>query len=101
MLHRETIIALRARHTAFRIAMDILHPPQPSPPVPQPVLPLLEEMEGTLWTGDRFRRRKRLIAVALAVGLLLASLLQLYAAFGDPRTWQAPPPPPAGRPILP
>ena len=28
MLRRETIIALRARHTAFRMALDILYPQQ-------------------------------------------------------------------------
>jgi hypothetical protein len=34
MRNRETIIALRARHTSYRIASDILHPPLESPPLP-------------------------------------------------------------------
>jgi hypothetical protein len=34
MLRRETIIALRARHSAFRMAIDILYPQQSPPEIP-------------------------------------------------------------------
>jgi hypothetical protein len=45
MLRRETMIALRARHTAFRMAIEIMHPrltppPLPPPEVAIPVMPL-------------------------------------------------------------
>ena len=38
MLRRETIIALRARHQAFRIATEVAHPPLDVPPSPPPKL---------------------------------------------------------------
>ena len=38
---RETMIALRARHEAFRIAAEIGQPQMEPPAQPQPVLPLL------------------------------------------------------------
>ena len=37
MVRRETIIALRARHTAYRVSTDMLFPAQ-APPEPVPVL---------------------------------------------------------------
>ena len=36
ILRRETIIALRARHTAFRIAVSLLYPRQSPPELPPP-----------------------------------------------------------------
>jgi hypothetical protein len=39
MFRRETIIALRARHQAYRIASDIAHPHVNVPPPPEPPLP--------------------------------------------------------------
>ena len=41
MFRRETIIALRARHEAYRIATEILYPHVASPqPPPQPAMPV-------------------------------------------------------------
>ena len=40
MFRRETIIALRARHEAYRIATEILHPYEEVPRPPEPALPI-------------------------------------------------------------
>jgi hypothetical protein len=40
MTRRETIIALRARHQAFRVATDLDHPHLDPPPPPQPAIPM-------------------------------------------------------------
>ena len=40
MFRRETIIALRARHEAYRIATEILYPPVDVPPPLQPAMPI-------------------------------------------------------------
>jgi hypothetical protein len=42
MLHRnrETMIALRARHEAFRVASKVQNPRVNAPPPPQPAIPL-------------------------------------------------------------
>ena len=39
MFRRETLIALRARQEAYRIATEIQHPPVQPPPLPTPVVP--------------------------------------------------------------
>jgi hypothetical protein len=107
MLRRETIIALRARHTAFRIAVDILYPPQPPPASVQPTTVSDEEVDRAMAEWETQRRREaelakedarnrwRLIAIASVPFVLLIAYL-IY----DSVTQPSPPPPPA-RPILP
>jgi hypothetical protein len=85
MSRRETIIALRARHTAFRIATDILYPPPPAPPPPapthsdtvdsMPAIDVLAEFESWEWQQRQERHDKRmrrlvvlLWAAAIVVG---------------------------------
>ena len=41
---RETMIALRARHQAFRIASDVGHPRIDVPPPPEPAIPVPPEV---------------------------------------------------------
>src|SRR5688572_23905641 len=107
MLRRETIIALRARHTAFRIATDILYPQQPPPAAgaAQPAIPLFEDGEAAIdfWQTtihgqaeyERRRRRRLILMGVIALALVLVSL---YVNYGP--ALPAPPPPQA-RPILP
>jgi hypothetical protein len=45
MFRRETLIALRARHEAYRIATEIQHPPIEPPPLPTPVVPAPTEID--------------------------------------------------------
>jgi hypothetical protein len=99
MLRRETIIALRARHTAYRVATDLVFPPQPPPePVleevkPPPPLPTPEEAAAAIaaaearrawvervmrrseheWQRKERRRARgeRLFAMIIAVAFLL------------------------------
>jgi hypothetical protein len=108
MLRRETIIALRARHTAFRIAIEILYPQQPPPPATHPAIPLLEDGERAVedWQvalrahEEWEKRQRRVRATALAV--IIGAMLLLYG-YG---VWSVsnpspPPAPPQARPILP
>ena len=96
MLRRETIIALRARHTAFRIAVDILHPPQQEPPPPVPVMPVLEEVDPDweAWTEQQRIRRighnQVLLGIGLGCFLAFVLLMSLIAYVSHP----VPPPPP-------
>jgi hypothetical protein len=60
---RETIIALRARHEAYRIASDILYPRVEVPPPPQPAIP---PIEGPMFL-PRARRRATRAAIAMAI----------------------------------
>ena len=77
MFRRETIIALRARHQAYRIATDILHPHVDAPAPPQPAMPVepldLSPLRRPLDVNG-------LIAVAIIWGLVLAYWL-LYWLF--------------------
>src|SRR5689334_4250327 len=112
MLRRETIIALRARHTAFRIAIDILYPPQPPPQLAQPAMPVLD-LEGAqaeaAWEAEvrqleerrqRQARWSRRCGMAFVMAWLIITLSALlYAFFAD--TTPPPPPPPQAHPILP
>jgi hypothetical protein len=89
MLRRETIIALRARHTAFRIAIDILYPPQPSPPPmpPQPTTLAREEMDraqaewdlderrAARWEGERKRTLGFQIAIIVVALIAVTAFL--------------------------
>ena len=103
MLRRETIIALRARHTAFRIATDILYPHQSVGPAPEPVMPIMD-MEGEIgWGRELARRRKRIVAwIILGVWVFLGVLLVVYSIeTGTRQPVPQPPPVPQGRPILP
>jgi hypothetical protein len=109
MLRRETIVALRARHAAFRIAVEILHPRQPPPPAVQPAMPILEDGDQAIedWqlaTRERKAREKRETRNhRLVLAIVSAVLVGLYA-YACYVASQAPPPPPAppqARPIMP
>jgi hypothetical protein len=108
MLRRETIIALRARHTAFRIAVDILYPPQPQPqpPMPEPPMPILEDGEQARadWQAAAAKqaareRTGRVLAIVFGAFTLAYLLLIVYAVYLAQNP--PPPPPPQGQPILP
>jgi hypothetical protein len=103
ILRRETIIALRARHTAFRIAIDILHPRQsPPPPMPpQPAALAQEEMDRAQaeWdldarraaTSEREYRRALLLQITvIVVGLIAFIVFLMYVDEYHP----SPPPSP-------
>jgi hypothetical protein len=112
IIRRETIIALRARHTAFRIAVAILYPQQPPPALAQPAIPIVEDGEQAQadWVEELRRRsedeerRRRLGRRALAIvatlwlGFILVMLIHAILADAPAST---PPPPPQGRPIQP
>ena len=69
MFRRETIIALRARHQAYRIATEILHPHVQTPRPPEPAIPM------DLPDLTRFRRHATtvgMIALAAAVWAAVA-----------------------------
>ena len=60
MLRRETIIALRARHTAFRVAVDMLYPPQlPPEEPPQLQLPVEPIVQWGAYDPARVARIRR------------------------------------------
>jgi hypothetical protein len=86
MIGRETIIALRARHAAFRVAMAILHPrppstaPKPSPPPPPPpsgdAVPAIDVLaEFTAWESQEREARRRRAARRLAALLWTAAIV--------------------------
>ena len=97
MLRRETLIALRARHTAWRIAMSIAHPSQPLQAPPERVLPLAPQVEYAAWTEKQRRER---VAGLLAAVVVVVLLLVICFLFRSPEPRPRPPVPPA-RPILP
>ena len=113
MPRRETIIALRARHTAFRIAIDILYPPPPPPPAPAalsaateseilnsvPAIDVLAQFESWRWQQLQERHDKRMRRLVV----LLWTAAIVVGAWNWPRkSWPRPlPPPPQARPILP
>ena len=68
MFRRETIIALRARHQAYRIATDILHPHVDSPPPPEPPLPI--DFPDWNVKAVRVARRMTLRVAAIVWGLV-------------------------------
>jgi hypothetical protein len=80
MFRRETIIALRARHQAHRIASDILNPHVDTPPPPQPAMPV----DPPDWRAPRaVDVRSMLIAAALIWGLVAAYWLTIWLARGS------------------
>ena len=109
MLRRETIIALRARHTAFRIAVEILYPPPPPPPSVQPATVSDEEVDRAAaqweaqsrreaeWARQDARNRWRAIAILATLFILLIA----YIVYDSSNQASPPPPPPQARPILP
>jgi hypothetical protein len=71
MFRRETIIALRARHQAYRIASDIANPHVETPAPTQPVLPMDPPDWG--WSDHQRRlRRGALVMLAWVWGLVAA-----------------------------
>jgi len=106
VLSRETIIALRARHTAFRIAIDILYPPQPPPTLAQPAIPVVEEVEQTCGDWQAVERAQAAVEQLAArrlrrfIIILFAALALLFVyAVWDAMNRPSPPPLPQGRPI--
>jgi len=109
MLRRETIIALRARHTAFRIAVEILYPQQPPPPGVQPAIPVLEDGDQAIddwqaairerWEWERREARKRRLVLAVISAFVIGLYVFLCLVASSPPT--PPPAPPQARPILP
>lgn len=84
ILRRETIVALRARHTAFRIAIDLLYPMQKPPqPPPLPAPPWVESEFRTVLDAQQMEELKRR-AAALEVrqnrrlAVLVLFVLALY-----------------------
>ena len=112
ILRRETIIALRARHTAFRIAVEILYPQQPPPALAQPAIPIEEDGEQAQaeWTEelrrraeDEERRRRlgrRALAIVATLWLGFVVVMLIHAVLAEEPV-SPPPPPPQGRPIQP
>ena len=71
MFRRETIIALRARHQAYRMASGVAHPHVETPAAPQPVLPA----DPPDWGWTQYQRRLRrswIFAVGWIWGLVAA-----------------------------
>ena len=103
MLRRETIIALRARHTAFRIALDILHPHLQAPPLPEPVVPSppvdLDVEAGWFEQHQRRQRRHHRIVIAFVAALWAAAIVIGILNWSRPTS--VPEPPPFARPISP
>jgi predicted nucleic acid-binding Zn ribbon protein len=96
VLSRPTITALRARHTAFRIALDILYPRHTMPPqLPVPaerVSPFSETrvvvsnecVEEMFREGDRMRRRHVLFARAFLISIIvIAGFFALMAVLNE------------------
>jgi hypothetical protein len=89
MLGRETIIALRARHTAFRVAMEILHgrppstapkpSPSPSPPPSGDAVPAIDVLaQFTAWERQELQARRRRTTQRVAA-LLWAAVIVIGA----------------------
>jgi hypothetical protein len=80
MFRRETIIALRARHQAHRIASQILNPPAQVPLPPQPAMPI-EPPED--WNAYRNAiRRQTMVLAAIVWGLVALYWLAKWLAKG-------------------
>jgi hypothetical protein len=76
MFRRETIIALRARHQAYRVASDILYPHVQTPAPPEPVIPLMEA--DIRLRGRRISSRAMRIAAAVIWALTALMLVFVY-----------------------
>ena len=79
MFRRETLIALKARQEAYRIATEIQHPPVQPPPMPTPVVPAPTSID----LGPYLRQRRllpfggdspELVAVAIFIWGLVVVL---------------------------
>ena len=68
MFRRETIIALRARHQAYRIASEIVNPHVQTPRPPQPAMPV---DPPNLTAFRREGRRAAMILAAIVWGLVV------------------------------
>jgi hypothetical protein len=79
MFRRETIIALRARHEAYRIASDILYPRVEVPPPPQPAIPI----EGPLFIPRARRRATRATIVMAVVVWAIVLIFWLLQGIGE------------------
>jgi hypothetical protein len=108
MLRRETMIALRARHTAFRMAMEILYPRRPAavtPPTPDQhvacnPLPAIDVMAQ--WRDYEKRRRadsRQKTMLWLAVLVWGAAIVAGWWSASSFEALPAAPPPPQARPI--
>jgi hypothetical protein len=112
VLRRETIIALRARHTAFRMAMDILYPQQqPSPPDPipaapatdifseQPIHELPDWLKRKVRRSEALQRRRRLLLAWWVMGWVVFGVVATVWFIREVNRATLPPPPPPARPI--
>jgi hypothetical protein len=79
MFRRETIIALRARHQAYRVASDILYPHVDAQPPPEPGMPLMTP-DNSIRYETRPPLRDR-IANALFVPLVVIATLLAWVTF--------------------
>jgi hypothetical protein len=82
MLRRAHIVALKARHQAFRIASEILYPHVEAPPPPQPVVPhILIDRAPAYRPAPTFREQLisglylSLVAVAIILGWVTLVLI--------------------------
>ena len=93
MPRRETIIALRARHEAFRVATDVQHPhldvrPPIPPPVPKPVLPAMQrrphyyEPSANWQDFDELPAPPRMKLFGIDVSDIVAVIIAMAAAAG-------------------
>ena len=87
---RESLIALRARHQAYRIASDIAYPHVEVPPPPQPVIPIEDAVYyRPLTWRERLRRVSGMfwVLVILLVGaaFLIHEALVNYCLKWGPR----------------
>jgi hypothetical protein len=113
MIRRETIIALRARHTAFRIAMGVLYPPHPRPApqvdlaptdeTPADAVPAIDVLDQfAMWSAhqERERRAQRRKVVQLLLVASLWAVVILVNVWNWTHDAATPSTPPQGRPIV-
>jgi hypothetical protein len=111
MHRRETIIALRARRHAYRVATDIEHPPLQVPSLPTPAVPQWGVRSGTVrdleWVSKLVReaemeyeraerRRDRIPGIVIRLWLMLGLSFLLWAVFVEKGK---PSPPPQTSPV--
>ena len=80
---RESLIALRARHQAFRIAADIAYPHVEVAPPPEPAIPLEQRVDylpriRSRWLLYRSFMFWVLVATAVGTAFLVWGALQNY-----------------------